>query len=298
MERRRDEVPAVARDLTVDQWSLADEVAGDLRVYITMMSRLEKDGALPDAFAEWLTVWCVLLGALAWDAYTAIIVLLRAKKVRSAYALSRALYDYFVRLVHYREQARPIMEEWRADARKMKNVKNGLQKVDAWRDWFTINRKMADHLRRMQPDLSDMTPDELSEFEAALEASAHGDLGNRPFRDMLKSAWPDDQHAQEFTYTQWLQRSAYLHGDPLTRIDVLGESVVGDRAEYDLRLDQSIISEVHVLTGATAFVLGLMEQAHQITGRHYALRVLAPKVVRMFPFRHPSRAGATPRGAG
>ncbi len=256
-----------------------------------MLSRLEKDRAFPDAFTDWLAVWSVLLGALAWECYTGIIVLLKAHKVRAAFALSRTLYDYFVRLAYYREQAQPTITSWRADPRKMKSIKNGLQRLHAWRDWFTINKKMADHLNRTKPDLSDMDPKQLADFQKAMEASVHGDLGMRSFHDMLKTVWPEDKHTQQFTYAQWLQRSAYLHGDPLTRVEMMREHVTGRNADYDLLLDASTISQNHVLTGATVFVLGLMEQFYLITDRQYALTVLAPKVRRLFPTKEPNANG-------
>jgi hypothetical protein len=282
--------------LTDEQWALADEVAADLRTYVEMVSRLEKDRAFADAFTDWLAIWSVLLGALAWEQYTALIVLLRAKKVRAAFALGRALYDYFVRLAYYRAQAQPTIATWRADARKMKSLKNGLQRIDAWRDWFTINKKMADHLKRTQPDLSDMSPQELAEFQGAMKASEGGEPGVRRFDHMLTRVFPGDERTQQFLYAQWTQRSAYLHGDPLTRVDVMRERVTGTNADYDVLLDETRITENHVLSIATFFALGIMEQMYLITDRQYALTVLVPKVRRLFPFTDPTAVKVpTPR---
>jgi hypothetical protein len=263
-----------------EQWALADEISADLRIYIDMILRMEREGALPDPFTEWLAIWAGLLGVLAWEHYTSVVVLLRAGKTRGAHSLSRTLFDYYVRLCYYRNQASPIIDKWRKKPRK-KNLNNLLKSMHAYKDWFSVHAKMARDLRLTNPDLSDLDPESLKLLHEALKTFEKEKTGLREFRYMLKSVWPDEKAKQDMTYALWLRKSAYLHGDSLTRTEVMSETHIDGQAKYEALYESSILP-VHVLKVATGHVLELMYQAYLITDRHYALRVLGPKALALF----------------
>ncbi|GAC1412664.1 MAG: hypothetical protein NVSMB64_22940 [Candidatus Velthaea sp.] len=266
-----------------EQWALADEVARDVRIYVDMILGLERAGAFRDDFTNYLALWAGLLGALAWEHYTGVVSLLRVRNVRSAFTLSRPLFEYFVRLCYYRKQAEPSIATWRADPRKMKSIKNGLMKTHAYADWFSIVKKMVDWLKLADPDMSDVTPEELHNLIKMFDFTNTQVATNRSYRHMLTTVWPENQLAQDRTYALWLRRSAYLHGDPLVRNEVLIETLEDKQLRYASSFEESEMNAVEILKLATGHMLEWMYQTYLATDRIYALQVLGRKVLIAFP---------------
>lgn len=98
---------------------------------------------------------------------------------------------------------------------------------------------------------------------------------------MLKSVWPTEQDKQDTTYALWLRKSAYLHGDPLNRMEVLDETLENDQVSYRPRFETSI-SQVGMLKVATGHVLELMYHTYLVTDRQYGLLVHGRKALTLF----------------
>lgn len=272
-------------EVSDEQWLLVDEVKQDLRTYVDMILTCEKTKIFEDDFTNYLALWCALLGILSWESYDSIILLLKAQKPRSAYMLSRTLFDYCVRLTYYHEQAKPIMLEWRSNPKK--NLRNGLRKIHACQDWFNVDAKMANYLNLKESDLSHLTSKEMREIGKKLE-KAHEEIIVRQFPYMLKIAFPDHAHPdheklRNILYAEWLNRSAYLHGDPLARIDFLKEHFENKNYSYESLFDESGISSVSLLTISTHLVLGMMRKFSEITDRSYAFPIHMRRMSTVFP---------------
>jgi hypothetical protein len=270
--------PAVFEPITAAEWAYIEEIARDLRTCIEITNRRENAGVFTDPFTGWLAVWSVLLGVLAWETVTSVIVLLRADKVRSAFALSRSLYENVMRMCYYRLQAGPIADSWRCDPADRK-IEDELARMDACKDWWSISTRMAKHLQYLDPDLSEMSVDERRMFEQALA----GEASPRNYRRIIKDV-PGDKKAQGRSIIQWAHRSAFLHGDPLTRLDVMHERQEANEFHYDERFDDSKIPPRYILAQCAIHALSLLHEVHTITGFGYSYYYHARRLKTVFPF--------------
>ena len=140
--------------LSERQVKLAEEVVADLHVYLGMIT--DKKGL--DPFGELLRDWAAVLCVLAWEMLDSVIVLARAGRVRAAYALSRSLIDYAVRLKFYIEDVKNKRAEWERTG-SVTPIEEAVNATEARRDLSpsddgAANGLAVEQMSRMLPHVS------------------------------------------------------------------------------------------------------------------------------------------------
>jgi hypothetical protein len=90
-------VSSLEKALNDSQWDIIEEIGRDLKAYAEALAFWDFD----DPFKELLRDWSHALGVLAYEAYESAVVLVRAGRLRGAFALGRSLLDYYFRLNYY-----------------------------------------------------------------------------------------------------------------------------------------------------------------------------------------------------
>jgi hypothetical protein len=226
--------------LSEPQVKLAEEIVADLHVYVGIL--VEKKDL--DPFQELLRDWAAVLCVLAWEMLDSVIVLARAGRIRAAYALSRSLIDYSVRLKFYVEDVKGKRAAWEraGGATPIEDAVNG---TEARRDLNSNDGPDAnlavEQMSRMLPALS---PD--AAFRAGIAAA-------------------------------WSRRTAYLQADHMAIAEIGG--AFADAADGPFG---PMFSEAAVVATSMQFALMFMEFAGQAGGVEYAYVKLGRDFTELF----------------
>jgi hypothetical protein len=199
-----------------------------------------------DDIERHLAAWAIVLGVFALETFEAILLLLRAGKLRAAFMLCRALTEYHVRLRYYIIQAKPIAE---SNSREAIPYKHLLLQVHAIRDYKNADAKIAKVLHEYR--LAYVS--EAERIEILRQIEKNETLHEQHFREMCEVVASEDAAVWEIGYAQFKLQSAFMHGDQMAITDVMG---VEDRTPPVAHLRSPAISPLTVLAEATWFLRG------------------------------------------
>lgn len=203
------------------QWAFVEQLPKDFSVNIEILARRTN----ADETERHLVAWAIVLGVLALETFEAIVVLIRADKLRAAFMLGRALMEYHVRLRYYILQAKPVIERHKikpySEARLCK-------KIHAIRDYKNADAKVANVLHKHRLGyLSDSERAEILKQVAKSET-----LYEQQFKLMGDVVAKDDPDVWEVGYGEFKMQSAFLHGDQAVISDVFGDENATERVVH------------------------------------------------------------------
>jgi hypothetical protein len=229
--------------LSERQVKLAEEVVADLHVYLGIIT--DKKGL--DPFQELLRDWAAVLCVLAWEMLDSVIVLARAGRIRAAYALSRSLIDYAVRLKFYIEDAKIKRADWE-------------------RTGAATSIEEAANATEARGDLG---PND----EAASNA---GGLAVEQMSRMLPHLNPDAAFRARIA-SAWSRRTAYLQADNVAIAEIGGAFADADDGPFG-----PMFSEAGVVATSLQFALMFMEFVGEASTVQYAFAKLGRDFTEVF----------------
>jgi hypothetical protein len=249
-------------ELTAAQWQYADEVVRDMRAYVEMIA---SDHPHDDPFTEQLGKWCVALGVLGWEVLAGTIELVRSGKRRAAFALSRALIDYALRLRYYRTNAESLKEQGG----------EAVSRTQAAADWNEAHEQLIDSLKDRRFDLNEFGEGEIAELYQVLDRG--GDAQHESIEKMLE-VYDEDNQVRDECFIERGLRSSYLRGD-----QTAAYAILGDASPRNFSFDaKGEMDDLNVVLTAIWFALEIMYEFRETTGRNYAINVLGRKFFDIF----------------
>jgi hypothetical protein len=245
------------RQLSDAQWAYIWEFADTFDKFISLAVERSVPG---DEFDQYLYLWGFSLAALAHNVYTGSMELIKSDNLRSAFILSRSLLEYDTRLEYYVQQAKPIVEAYRANPTK--NIKNVLKQLKAVRDLQNAWPKLMEPLKIRPLDLDDLTEKERQDLIARLQRVDR--TFNQSMEYMLKTITSD---AEQFgmIYSTYLVKSSYSHGDQAIIPDVLQIKP----ESFDITTKSEKMSPFHVASETIAPTLKLWLTLENLLGCDY-----------------------------
>jgi len=245
-------------------------MAAGLQTYVEFLDGSDFD----DLFHALLASWSMLLLTLGAEALFAIISLTKQGRRRIAYALTRTLIEYHVRLSYYAVDIEQYAKPWR-EGKIIGPADVGLTKTEAFRDWFNMPAKMLHNLRNTPwLDLSELDKKTRKRFQKMMDTA--DDVRLQKWQRMLKKGIGNHKIRKTFA-AEYSLTSAYLHGDQLASY----EMIVGTR-DTGSPIYKSMFSEVRVVGSAMATALQLMARVGIATGRFYGYFYFDREMSRLF----------------
>ena len=242
-------------EITPEQWAFVDQTIPDFKINLTLLA----DRTNKDDVERHLAAWAIVLGVLALETFEAILILIRADKLRAAFMLGRALTEYHVRLRYYILQAAPIVERQRL---KPMSEERFRRKIHAIRDYENADAKVADVLHKYRFDyVSDA-----ERVEILRQVAKNETLREQQFREMCEVVAEEDADVWNVGFGQFKMQSAFLHGDQAAISDVMGNQ---DGSPMVVHLKSPALKALPFLAEVTWFYTGIMESFARVHGWAY-----------------------------
>jgi len=212
----------------VNQTSLADfAFAGEVADALWENIGLLRDNPQGDRLQRYLFLWALYLSLATLDVFESVVILLRARRIRAANMLSRALSDYDVRLRYYIVQGQSPLQGFKRNPQV--ELRHFVDQTYAARDWENAENKLVSNMSKYEPDA---WPEEARASLLAAVTAPQPTHGQRftIMCDFLKTHEADALHLLPFcrdglssryqnAKAVWAMQSAYLHGDQAARTD-------------------------------------------------------------------------------
>ncbi len=250
------------------QGAVCEEVVTDLERLRGMLATCN----LEDPLASMLRIWAVYLAVLGAEMLRATLILVRRNEVRAAFALSRTLIEYYIRIRYYKRDADQTLSGWQAG----ELGPAGLNNTMAYRDWHNAEAKLRGYMKKM-PDL-DMTmlsAETRADFELLRQNERIHTQRWNTMRDVAETI----EARSKFIDVEYGLRSGYLHGDQSGGYEVV---LMGAEERGGAASIVGQFSQHRVAAYAAQYAVLLMEAIGKAVGRSFAVSILGPKLAAAF----------------
>jgi hypothetical protein len=242
-------------EITPEQWALVEQMIPDFKINLELLAERKNENEIE----RYLAAWAIVLGVLALEVFEAILILLRADKLRAAFMLCRALAEYHVRLRFYILQAKPIAE---SNRRKPIPEEHLHQQIQAIRDYKNADAKIANLLHQHRLEYVS----EVERIEILRQIEKSETLHEQHFREMCEAVAKEDAAVWEIGYAEFKLQSAFMQRDQMAITDVMG---VDDGTSPVVHLKSPAVSSLTLLAEATWFLTRIMDSFGRVHGWAY-----------------------------